>query len=731
MKPSARSATLPIRGRGETRSTSGAGSAGRGSGSRVKLSPVKKLAFALSLFIAVVLVAADAPKPPMAKKVPKSVTMFGDTRTDDYGWLREKGNPETIAYLESENAYANEVMAPTADLQKKLYDEMLSHIKQTDTQVPFREGDYFYYTRTEEGKQYPIFARKKGSLDATEQITLDVNKLAEGQKFMSVGRYEVSDDGNLLAYSTDNVGYRQYVLHVKDLRTGEDLPDRAEKTGSILWAADNKTIFYTVENPAKRQWRLYRHTLGSTDDALVYEEKDDLYDLYADRSLSGDWIFVTSESKTTSEVRAIPASDPIAAPRVIVPRKENLKYFLEHRGDRFYIRTNDAGINFRVVSAPVADPQQKNWTEVMPYRKPVYVTGITLFANHLVASEREGGITQLEVLDLRDGKSHRIQFAEPTYTVFPNQNHVFNTNVFRFGYSSLVTPFSTYDYNMDSREQALLKRTEVPNYDASKYTSERIFATAKDGVKIPISLVYRKDVQPRAVNPLWLYAYGSYGAPTNPTFVASRLVLLDRGFVYAIAHIRGGGEMGKEWHEEGRMMTKRNTFTDFIAAAEHLIHEKYTSKDKLVISGGSAGGLLMGAVTNMRPDLFHIVLAYVPFVDVMNTMLDATLPLTTQEYIEWGNPNEKAAYSYMRSYDPYSNVAKKRYPIMLVHTSLNDSQVGYWEGTKWVAKLRAKKTDDNPLLLKVNMGAGHGGASGRYDALRDLAFDDAFVLTHM
>jgi len=690
----------------------------------------RHLTLVLSLFVAVALF-ADSPKPPVAKTVPKSVTMFGDTRVDDYGWIRDKSSPEAIAYLESENAYTEEVMKPTADLQKKLYDEMLGHIKQTDSNVPYRKGDYFYYTRTEEGKQYPIFARKKGSLDAPEEITIDVNKLAEGQKFMNVGRYEVSDDGNLLAYSTDNTGYRQYVLHIKDLRTGEDLPDRAEKTGTILWAADNKTIFYTVENPAKRQWRMYRHTLGSSDDALVYEEKDDLYDVYADRSLSGDWIFLTSESKTMSEVRAIPANDPTAAPRVIVPRKADLKYFLEHRRDRFYILTNDAGINYRVVSAPIDNPQQKNWHEVIAYRKPVYITGIDAFANHVVATERESGLTQIEILDLRSGKSHRIRFPEPTYTASPSQNHVFNTNVFRYGYLSLVTPLSTYDYDMDTHQQTLLKRVEVPNYDPANYTSERIYATAKDGVKIPISLVHRKDVKPRAVNPLWLYAYGSYGSSTNPTFSPQRLVLLDRGFVYAIAHIRGGGEMGKEWHEAGRMMTKKNTFNDFIAAAEYLIKERYTSKDKLVTSGGSAGGLLMGAVTNMRPDLFRIVLAYVPFVDVMNTMLDPTLPLTTQEYIEWGNPHERPAYFYMKSYDPYSNIAKKHYPTMLVHTSLNDSQVGFWEGSKWVAKLRANKTDDNLLLLKVNMGAGHGGASGRYDALKDLAFDDAFVLTQM
>jgi oligopeptidase B len=690
---------------------------------------MKKI-FAIALLIAAGL-SAQTTKPPVAKKVPKSVTMFGDTRTDDYGWIRDKASPETIAYLESENAYTEGFMKPTEGLQQRLYDEMLSHIKQTDTNVPYRKGDYFYYTRTVEGKQYPIYARKKGSLDALEEITIDVNKLAEGQKFMSVGRYEVSDDGNLLAYSTDNVGYRQYVLHVKDLRTGENLSDTAQKVGTVLWAADNKTIFYTVENPAKRQWRLYRHTLGGSDDPLVYEEKDELYDLYGDRSLSGDWIFMTSESKTATEVRAISTTDPTAAPRVIVPRKDDLKYYLDHRGDRFYILTNDAGINYRVVSAPISDPQQKNWTEVISYRKPVYITDLSVFANYLVATEREGGLTQLEIVDLRDGKSHRIAFPEPTYTTGASQNHVFDTQIFRYTYTSLVTPNSTYDYDMDTHQQTLLKRVEVPNYDPSKYTSERIYATAKDGVKIPISLVYRKDVNPRGVNPLWLYSYGSYGSSTNPAFSSSRLSLLDRGFVYAMAHIRGGGEMGKQWHESGRMMTKKNTFTDFVAAADYLVKQKYTSKDKLVISGGSAGGLLMGAVTNMRPDLFHIVVAYVPFVDVINTMLDATLPLTTQEYIEWGNPNEKAAYAYMKSYDPYSNVAKKRYPTMLVRTSLNDSQVGYWEGTKWVAKLRANKTDNNPLLLKVNMGAGHGGASGRYDALRDLALDYAFVLTQM
>ena len=666
----------------------------------------------------------------MAKKVPKSSTIHGDTRVDDYAWIREKSNPEVIAHLSAENAYADAMMAGTAPLQTSLYDEMLSHIKQTDVQVPYRNHGWYYYSRTEAGKQYPIYARKKGTLDAPEEITLDMNKLAEGEKFMSLGAYDPSDDGNLLAYSTDNNGYRQYTLKVRDLRTGADLETVAQKVGSVAWAADNKTIFYTVENPAKRQWRLYRHSLGSKDDPVVYEETDELYDLDADRSRSGDWIFIHSDSKTTTEERVIPANDPTAAPRLLIARKEGHKYYGDHRGDRFYFLTNDAGINYRVVSAPVSDPQQKNWTEVIAYRKPVRIESIDLFANHLVAREREGGLGQLEILDLRSGKAHRISFPEPTYSIFGAQNHEFDTNVFRYAYNSFVTPQSVYDYDMDARTSKLLKQTEVPGYDKSQYASERIWATASDGVKVPVSIVYKKSVDPHSgKNPLWLTAYGSYGSSSNATFSAARLALLDRGVVYALAHIRGGGEMGKEWHEAGRMMTKKNTFTDFIAAAEHLVKEKYTTPSKLIISGGSAGGLLMGAVTNMRPDLFKAVVAYVPFVDVINTMLDPSLPLTTQEYIEWGNPNEKPAYLYMKSYDPYSNVTKKAYPNMLVRTSLNDSQVGYWEGVKWVAKLRANTTSTKPILLKVNMGAGHGGASGRYDALKDTAFDYAYMLT--
>jgi oligopeptidase B len=665
----------------------------------------------------------------MAKKIPKSSTIHGETRVDDYAWIRDKSNPDVIAHLQSENAYADSAMASTAALQKSLYDEMLSHIKQTDVQVPYREHGWYYYSRTEQGKQYPIFARKK-ALDAAEEITVDVNKLAEGEKFMSLGAYVPSDDGNLLAYSTDNTGYRQYTLKVRDLRTGADLETIAQKVGSVLWAADNKTIFYTVENPAKRQWRLYRHTVGGKDDALVYEEKDELFDLEAERTRSGEWIWIHSDSKTTTEERVIPASDPAAAPRLLLARKEGHKYYGDHRGDRFYFLTNDAGINYRVVSAPIADPQQKNWVEVIAYRKPVRIESIDLFANHLVAREREGGLSQLEIVDLRSGKAHRVSFPEPTYAIFGAQNREFDTNVLRYAYQSFVTPQSVYDYDMDARTSKLLKQTEVPGFDKAQYVSERIWATASDGVKVPISIVYKKSVDPHSgKNPLWLTAYGSYGSSSNATFSAARLAMLDRGVVYALAHIRGGGEMGKEWHEAGRMMTKKNTFTDFIAAAEHLVKEKYTAPSKIVISGGSAGGLLMGAVTNMRPDLFKAVVAYVPFVDVINTMLDPTLPLTTQEYIEWGNPNDKPAYLYMKSYDPYLNVTKKAYPNMLVRTSLNDSQVGYWEGVKWVAKLRAHTTSSKPILLKVNMGAGHGGASGRYDALKDVAFDYAYMLT--
>jgi len=696
---------------------------------------VKSSFFPLLVMTALISTAQESVlTPPVAKKVPKTFTLHGDERIDEYGWLRDKKSAGTIAYLEAENAYADAVMRPTEELQKKLYGEMLGRIKQTDIQVPYRDHGYLYYTRTVEGRQYPIYARRKDAPDSPEQILVDLNQLAEGKKFMAIGSFAVSDDTNLLAFTTDDNGYRQYKLHVTDLRTGKAMESLAERVGSVEWATDNRTLFYSTENDAKRQNRVFRHVLGAPAHELVYEEKDELYDVWVERSRSGDWLFLVSDSSTTNEVRLIPAAKPQAAPVIMVPRKTDHKYYPDHRGDLFYILTNDAGINYRVVTAPVTDFAQKNWKELVPYRKPVRIEDVEMFANHMVLRLREGGLSQLEVYDLRGSelKVHRVSFSDPAYALYPNVNAEFGAQTYRYTYQSFITPSSVYDYDLDSRGKTLLKQTEVlGGYDPSKYKVERTMVAARDGANVPVAMVYRKDLDRKAANPMLLYAYGSYGIPMQDGFSSSRFSLIDRGMIYAIAHIRGGGEMGKEWHEQGRMMFKKNTFTDFIDAAEGLVKQGYTSKDKLAISGGSAGGLLMGAVVNMRPDLFKAVVAYVPFVDVMNTMLDASLPLTTQEYIEWGNPNEKEAYFYMKSYDPYSNVEKKAYPAMLVRTSLNDSQVGYWEAAKWVARLRANKTDSNPLLLRVNMGAGHGGSSGRYDKLHEDAYDYAWLLAQM
>jgi len=676
---------------------------------------------------------AGAPQPPMAEKKAKTTNIHGDTLVDDYFWLREKANPSVMAYLQAEDAYAQSMMKHTTAFQEKLYNEMLSHIKQTDTNVPYRYGNYFYYSRTEEGKQYPIFCRQKGSTQAPEEIILDMNELAKGQKFMSVGLLAPTDDANLLAYSTDNTGYRQYTLQVKDLRTGQLLPEKIERVTAFAWASDNKTFFYVTEDATtKRSDKFFRHVLGSDKNDLIYDEKDELFDIGAFRSLDRKVIFLEAFSKTSTEVRYLLASEPNAALKVILPREPEHEYDVNHRDDLFYIRTNKGAKNFRIVTAPVSDPSEKNWKEFMVHRPAVKVEGITLFANHAVVSEWENGLQQLEVVDFKSNKRHNIKFPEPVYSAGLSANREFDTSVVRYGYNSLVTPFSTFDYDMNTGKSTLLKQTDVPGgFDRTNYKSERVFATASDGTKIPLSMVYRKGVKLDGSAPLLLYGYGSYGASIPPTFSSSRLSLLDRGVIYVIAHIRGGGEMGEEWRQAGRMMNKMNTFTDFIASAEALIKMKYTSKDRLVITGGSAGGLLMGVVSNLRPDLFKAVVSHVPFVDVLNTMLDATIPLTTSEYIEWGNPNEKPAYEYMKKYSPYDNVEKKNYPATLVKVSVNDSQVPYWEGAKLVAKLRAMKTDTNPLLLKVNFGAGHGGASGRYDALRESAFDYAFILWQM
>jgi oligopeptidase B len=676
---------------------------------------------------------SNALRAPMTEKKTKTTKIHDDTMIDEYFWLREKTNPDVIAHLEAENAYSEAVMKPTAAWQDKLYKEMVGHIKETDVTVPYRWGGYFYYSRTEQGKQYPISCRKKGSLDAKEEVVLDQNEMAKGLKFFSVGAFVPSDDGNLLAYSTDTTGYRQYLLRVKDLRTGQLLPESFERVGNVAWATDNKTIFFTTEDAVtKRSDKFFRHVLGSDKTDLIFEEKDELFDIGAGRSRDKAVILLGSQSKTSTEWQYLPADNPSAALKIISAREADHEYNVDHRGDLFYIRSNKGAKNFRVVTAPVANPAQANWKELVAHRPEVKIDDIDLFADHLVLSEWEKGLENIELLDFRTNKTSRVSFPEPVYSASVAQNREFATPVLRYNYQSLVTPSSVFDYDMNTRKATLLKETEVPGgFDKKNYKSERLFATAKDGTKIPLSVVYRKETKLDGSSPLLLYGYGSYGYSIAPTFSSNRLSLLDRGAVYVIAHIRGGGELGEEWREAGRMMKKINTFTDFIDSADYLVKGKYTSSDRLVIQGGSAGGLLMGAVTNMRPDLFKAVVAQVPFVDVLNTMLDASLPLTTSEYIEWGNPNEKAAYDYMKQYSPYDNVGRKDYPSMLVKVSLNDSQVPYWEGAKLVARIRDMRTNNNPLLLKVNMGAGHGGSSGRYDYLHEVAFDYAYMLWQM
>lgn len=691
------------------------------------------LSAAISLVISLSgmeIMAQNTAQPPVAKKATKKQAFHGESLDDDYFWLREKTDKEVISYLEAENAYTQAMMKGSEALQEKLYQEMLGRIKQTDTDVPYRKDGYYYYTRTETGKQYPVYARKKGSLTAPEEITLDLNELAVGHKYTAIAAYAISDDANLLAYSHDTTGFREYFLRIKDLRTGKLLPDDIGKVTNAFWA-DNRTLFYVTEDAAKRPHRLYRHTLGEPKDkdVLVYEEKDELYRVSARRSRSRQYIFIGTASANNTEYRYL-RTDKLNEPfKMISAREGQHEYYPDHHGDLFYIRTNDKGRGFRLVTAPVSDPQPKNWKELLPVRKGVTLEGLTMFANHYVVSERDQGLNKLRIVDLKSGESHQLEFPEPVYTAFANVTPEFDTTVLRYGYQSFTTPSSIYDYDMKSRKRELLKQQEVlGGYDATKYAAERIYAVAPDGVRIPVSLYYRKDLRKAGAQPLLLSGYGSYGIPSNPSFSSGRLSLIDRGVIFAVAHIRGGGDLGKEWHDEGKMMKKKNTFADFIAAAEHLIKEKYTAKDQLVITGGSAGGLLMGAVVNMRPDLFKAVVSYVPFVDVINTMMDASLPLTVQEYLEWGNPNEKEAYAYMKSYSPYDNLAPGEYPAMLIKTSLNDSQVMYWEPAKYVAKLRTLKKDKNPLLMKINMGAGHGGASGRYDALRETAFDYAFIL---
>lgn len=671
--------------------------------------------------------------PPVATRVPHTTSIHGDTLNDDYFWLREKAKPEVTAYLEAENAYTEEVMRPTKALQETLYKEMLGRIKQTDLSVPSRIGEYFYYSRTEEGKQYPFMCRRHGSMEATEEVLLDLNQLAEGHKFLGLGAYVVSDDANWLAYSLDTTGYRQYMLHVRDLRTGRESGERIERVGSVVWATDSKTLIYTTEDAvSKRSDKVFRHGVGAPSSELIYEEKDDLFDVSAGRSLDKKMIFVSSGAKTSTEVRFLPASTPAAPLTVVIPREPGHEYDVDHYNGELYITTNKGAKNFKVMKAPVSDPSERNWTTFIEHKPGLRIGALLFFARHLVVAEREGGLSYLRVIEMKSGASHRIATDEPDYALSLAPNPEYDTSTVRFNYQSMITPSSVYDYDMTTKHRTLLKRTEVlGGYTPSDYTSQRIWAVARDGTKVPVSLVHRKGVKLDGTAPLLLYAYGSYGISQSPTFSSNRLSLLDRGVIYALAYIRGGGELGEEWREQGRMMQKMNTFTDFIDCADHLVKSKFTSPERLVIQGGSAGGLLMGAVVNMRPDLFKAAVAQVPFVDVINTMLDASLPLTTSEYIEWGNPNNKPDFDYMMKYSPYDNVKAQAYPSMLVHVSVNDSQVPYWEGAKLVAKLRVMKTDRNPLLLKTNFGAGHGGASGRYDALKETAFTYAYMLWQM
>jgi oligopeptidase B len=712
--------------------------------------------------------------PPVARRDPTPTMLHGVTLRDDYRWMRDKDSPEVIEYLNAENAWTAAAMAPTAELQATLYAEMLSHIKETDESVPYRLGGWFYSTRTEEGRQYPIHCRRwAGSEDLNspfdpaqpEQIILDVNQLAEGKPFMAVGALSISPDGNLLAYSTDSTGFRQYTLHIRSLdpalRTMTDLADTAERVGSVAWAADSRTLFYTTEDETtKRQDRLFRHTLGApnAEDTVVLHEEDERFNLGVGRTRDGSYVMVEIGSHTTNEYRFLPAAEPAGEFRLLAERVDEQEYYPDHRGGRFYIRTNDAGKNFRVVTAPTATPGREHWAELIALDPDHPLEDFEIFQSFAVAARRKLGLPTLDILRFGDDGALEapvsIAFPEPTYSAAPHINRVFTTPLFRYSYQSLVSPPSVYEYNVASADYAtpigesrLLKQQEVPGgFDSSRYASERVWIDAPDAdsptgnVLVPVSLLYRRELFHRdGPNPLYLYGYGSYGYALPVGFSPARLSLLDRGVVMAYAHIRGGGELGDAWHDAGKMQVKRNTFTDFIAATEQLVARGYGDGRRVAIEGGSAGGLLLGAAVNIaaaegKAVLFRVVVSHVPFVDVMNTMLDATLPLTVAEYEEWGNPNQAEAFATMLSYSPYDNLESlkgKPIPAMLVKTSLNDSQVMYWEPAKYVAKLRTIKTNDTPLLLHINMDAGHGGASGRYDYLKEIAFDYAFMLREL
>jgi oligopeptidase B len=683
--------------------------------------------------------AAESMKAPIAKKDPKVLKIHGYEVVDNYAWLRDRNkekDPAIIEYLKSNNAYTETFMGKHQGFVDSLYKEMLGRIKQDDTSVPYKLGEYWYFNKTEEGKQYPVYLRSKTRDMANPEVLLDQNEMAKGKAYFAIGEFAVSDDGNLLAFSTDVTGYRQYTLQIKDLRTGQILPDKIERVTSAEWSNDGKYLFIGQEDDvSKRSDKIWRHEVGTADkNQLVFEEKDVLFNVGVGRSRDHKMLFIGSGAKTMNEFRYLPADNPTGEWKVLSPRREGHQYNADFDSGEFYIVTNkDNAENFKVMHVAANDPSEKNWTDFIPYNADVHINGISFFKDYAVVVEKENGLEYLRVMDRKTKRApERIATPETVYTMGLSSNPEYDTPFIRYNYASMITPNSTYEFDLKSRQSKLIKQQEIPSgYDKTQYETQRLWAVARDGVKVPISIMWKKGTKLDGSAPMLLYAYGSYGASMTPNFSTGRLSLVDRGMIYAVAHIRGGGELGEKWRLEGRMYKKLNTFYDFVDSAKWLIANKYTSSDRLVISGGSAGGLLMGAVSNMSPETFHAVIAQVPFVDVMNTMLDASLPLTTEEWIEWGNPNNKKDWDYMVQYSPYDNVKPQNYPNMLIEISLNDSQVPYWEGAKWAAKLREMNTDSNPILLKTNMGAGHGGSSGRYDRLKEIAFDYAYALTEV
>lgn len=671
--------------------------------------------------------------PPVAEKIPHEMTIHGDTRIDNYYWLNERDNPKVIAYLQAENSYLDTMLSPIDKLREQLFQEMKGRIKEADESVPYRYNGYLYYTRFEEGKEYPVYCRKKGDSTASEEIMLNVNTLAKGYSYYQLQSINVSPDNKLLAYAVDTVSRRNYTIYIKNLETGELLQDRIpETTGSSTWANDNKTLFYTRKNPQTlRSERIMKHMLGNDQhlDKEVYFEKDETFNTYVYKTKSQKYLVIGSSSTLSSEYRILHADNPDGSFTIFHPREKDMLYSIDHYKNQFYVTTNLNAQNFRLMETPAHRTTKENWKEVIPHRTDVLLENIDVFNDYLVVSERKNGLTQLRIRNLQSGQEHYLDFGEEAYVAYTSVNREMNTSVLRYGYTSLTTPNSTFDYHMATKEKVLKKQQEiVGGYNPGDYVTERLFAKAGDGTDIPISIVYPKGFKKDGKQPLLLYAYGSYGASMDPTFSSARISLLSRGFAFAIAHIRGGQEMGRQWYEDGKMFHKKNTFTDFIDCATYLIQEGYTGKSHLYAMGGSAGGLLMGAVANMRPDLWNGIVAAVPFVDVVTTMLDETLPLTTGEFDEWGNPKNEESYAYMKSYSPYDQVTKQAYPNMLVTTGLHDSQVQYFEPAKWVAKLRDMKTDNNLLLLHTDMETGHGGASGRFKALKDVAMEYGFLL---